>query len=124
MQAPELSRQVRALHALQALTKSKAGSDNVQNAFREAGGIQCLIRIMGNGLAGTEPGTEEHVAKCKAVEGFFFLCRNNPESRYLYLMTLQVCASLIQIQLLHYFPETHAVCPTLLILYLGMSRKF
>ena len=81
MQAPELSRQVRALHALQALTKSKAGSDNVQNAFREAGGVRCLVGIMGSSPTHTEEGTEEHVAKCKAVEGFFFLCRNNSESR-------------------------------------------
>ena len=81
LQAPELSRQVRALHALQALTKSKAGSDNVQNAFREAGGIRCLVGIMNSSPSRTEEGTEEHVAKCKAVEGFFFLCRNNSESR-------------------------------------------
>ncbi len=102
---------MRALHALQALTKSKAGSDGVQNAFREvsssipislafctlpsrdvkactskyhfpAGMLDlCVVAIMGGSQGATEEGTEEHVAKCKAVEGFFFLCRNNAESR-------------------------------------------
>ena len=82
-QASDTSLELRALHALQALTKSKSGSDYLQNAFREAGGIPVLLSILRQKLPNQElPQEEEAEAHKRALESLFFLTRNNPESRY------------------------------------------
>ena len=75
-------KQLRALHALQALTKSKAGSNSIQNAFREAGGIPSLVSIIqADDTPRAQMQADQQEARCRAVEALFFLTRNNADSR-------------------------------------------
>ena len=75
-------KQLRALHALQALTKSKAGSNSIQNAFREADGIPSLVSIIqADETPRAQMQADQQEARCRAVEALFFLTRNNADSR-------------------------------------------
>lgn len=65
------------------MTKSKSGSDNLQNAFRDAGGIPDLLKVLRANLGISDRAQEERMdAQQRAVEALFFLTRNNVESRY------------------------------------------
>ena len=81
-QAEYLPQKLRALHAISNLTASKVGVDALQNIFREHGGLSPLIEIISYTKAEQSCDSEEAMAGCRATEAFFFLTRNNMDSRW------------------------------------------